>query len=211
MHFVDNGKTGARWKCRCDCGKIKVIDGYLLRRGSVKTCGCRINININLTGNKYGKLTALKEIGRHKDRCILWECKCDCGEIISVKARSLKRGETKSCGCLRRIQKGEANFNKLLANYKQQAKLRKLDFCLSKENFRNLTQQNCFYCGAPPLSIKNRKYSNGVYKCNGIDRKDNNEGYTISNAVSCCLICNRAKSNLSYQEFLQWIQRVKTK
>ena len=29
-----------KWKCRCDCGAIKFIDGYSLRHGSSKSCGC---------------------------------------------------------------------------------------------------------------------------------------------------------------------------
>lgn len=28
------------WKCRCDCGIVKLVAGHLLRRGQVKSCGC---------------------------------------------------------------------------------------------------------------------------------------------------------------------------
>ena len=28
------------WKCQCDCGQIKIIEGHLLRGGNVKSCGC---------------------------------------------------------------------------------------------------------------------------------------------------------------------------
>ena len=30
----------ALWKCQCECGQIKTIEGHLLRNGSVKSCGC---------------------------------------------------------------------------------------------------------------------------------------------------------------------------
>lgn len=30
----------ALWRCQCECGQIKSIDGHLLRNGSVKSCGC---------------------------------------------------------------------------------------------------------------------------------------------------------------------------
>jgi hypothetical protein len=31
----------AAWECRCDCGRVKVIPGYVMTRGAVKTCGCK--------------------------------------------------------------------------------------------------------------------------------------------------------------------------
>jgi len=159
---------------------------------------------------RFGKLRILDDVGRAKDRSILWSYLCDCGNTGKIKSKSLVSG-AKSCGCLRRIQLGEANFNKLLANYKHWAKIRNLRFNLSKEGFRKLTQQNCFYCGAKPNQKKYRKFSNGAYVFNGIDRKDNQRGYVPGNVVACCLICNRAKGNLSYKEFFSWIQRIAKK
>jgi len=32
--------TPAKWLCRCDCGQTTVKDGFRLRRGVVKSCGC---------------------------------------------------------------------------------------------------------------------------------------------------------------------------
>lgn len=43
-------------------------------------------------------------------------------------------------------------------------------------------------------------------KYNGIDRVNNNEGYTLLNSLSCCIICNRAKNSLSYGEFIEWVK-----
>jgi hypothetical protein len=47
-----------------------------------------------------------------------------------------------------------------------------------------------------------------VFKHNGIDRYDSSMGYCSANSVSCCSICNRAKSNLLPSEFEGWIERV---
>lgn len=55
----------------------------------------------DLTGKRFGKLTV---ITRHIDKSkqyTLWECKCDCGNTVLVRANMLKHGRTKSCGCLR--------------------------------------------------------------------------------------------------------------
>lgn len=55
---------------------------------------------IDLTGQKYGRLTVLERAENINGR-VAWKCKCDCGNEINVMAKSLRNGNTKSCGCLR--------------------------------------------------------------------------------------------------------------
>ena len=43
---------------------------------------------------------------------------------------------------------------------------------------------------------------------NGIDRKDNNLGYTPKNVVPCCSVCNFAKKNMPFDAFMAWIARL---
>lgn len=62
-----------------------------------------------LTGNKYGKLTVIKEVGKNKDSRYLWECQCECGNKTITNSALLKNGTTKSCGC---IKKNHFNKNK---------------------------------------------------------------------------------------------------
>lgn len=54
----------------------------------------------DLTGQKFGKLTVVKKMAK-KDSCndSIYKCKCECGEIVKVVARSLKNKNTTSCGC----------------------------------------------------------------------------------------------------------------
>ena len=67
---------------------------------------------IDLTGNKYGKLTVLyRDTERKTNSGSYWVCQCDCGKIKSVKSSSLRNGEIQSCGCLR---------NEKVAQYKKQ-------------------------------------------------------------------------------------------
>lgn len=49
----------------------------------------------DLRGQKFNKLTPVKYLGNRK-----WECVCDCGKVVTVFTNNLKRGNTKSCGCL---------------------------------------------------------------------------------------------------------------
>lgn len=55
---------------------------------------------IDLTGRKFGRLTAMERVGSNKNKRAVWLCKCDCGKTVTVDSYSLKSGNTKSCGCL---------------------------------------------------------------------------------------------------------------
>ena len=58
-------------------------------------------MSLNLKGKRFGKLVAVKCVGRvGKSRHLSWLCKCDCGREKVVLGSSLIRGDTKSCGCL---------------------------------------------------------------------------------------------------------------
>lgn len=73
--------------------------------------------------------------------------------------------------------------------YRNVAKRRGLDFLITLEQFLSLLQSHCHYCGT----------SEKV----GIDRKENDKGYTTENSLPCCEICNRMKLTQSYGEFLK--------
>ena len=66
---------------------------------------------LNLTGERFGKLVAIKTIGKNKNGAYLWQCKCDCGNEIIANVGNLKNGHTKSCGCLR-VDRCKTNFTK---------------------------------------------------------------------------------------------------
>lgn len=55
---------------------------------------------IFLVGQKFGKLLVVKETNIRKNRSVCYLCKCDCGNYKIVNSSNLKRGSTKSCGCL---------------------------------------------------------------------------------------------------------------
>ena len=57
---------------------------------------------IDLTGQRFTRLTVIKEAGRSKTRRVLWECLCDCGQVKISTSEGLRTGVTKSCGCLKR-------------------------------------------------------------------------------------------------------------
>ena len=59
-----------------------------------------MKIRNDLTGNRYGRLTAIKCVGIDENHHSQWLCKCDCGNEKVVLGNSLVTGRTRSCGCL---------------------------------------------------------------------------------------------------------------
>lgn len=61
---------------------------------------------IDMTGQKYGRLTVISraENATDKDGTIRakWNCICDCGTLITVRGKDIRSGNTKSCGCMNR-------------------------------------------------------------------------------------------------------------
>jgi hypothetical protein len=64
---------------------------------------------MDLTGKKFNRLTVLEKTDKRKNRCIVYKCKCDCGNITYVKSTYIKKGYTKSCGCLQREMASKSN------------------------------------------------------------------------------------------------------
>jgi len=91
------------WRCRCDCGNIKVIRGSHLSSGNTVSCGCNKNEFEDLTGKRFGRLTVVAYHNFRKKRrgkMHYWECVCECGTKKVVEGNCLRSGNTKSCGCL---------------------------------------------------------------------------------------------------------------
>ena len=114
----ENIKGRTAWLCRCDCGKeIKVITKSL-RDGNTKSCGCLHKEIVskqfakNLTGQKFGKLTAIQPTNKRKHGSVIWECQCECGNKHLVSAEVLLSGKSNSCGCLQ--SKGNAKIKDIL-------------------------------------------------------------------------------------------------
>jgi hypothetical protein len=177
---------------------------------------------VDMVGKRFGRLTVIKRsFPNTKNGCAKWLCRCDCEKEKIVEGRSLRRGSTKSCGCLHKeglykLRKSELdskslNMRQALIAYKRHAKKRNVAFGLSEKQFVEITQKDCFYCGAKPNNISDRAYLLESYIYNGIDRVDNTNGYTIDNVVPCCKKCNYAKNDMTLQEFKNWVKRIYNK
>ena len=145
-----------------------------------------------------------------------YECKCiKCGNISYKQLHHIKG--FKGDGCLECTEKltakprmtiEERNYNNYKCKIEKQTDK---EFNLSFEEFNVLTKQNCKYCGEVPVfperfkdEFKNRE----LVFFNGIDRIDSSIGYNINNCVPCCAKCNRMKSDLEINVFLDHIKKI---
>ena len=117
----NNKYNRTRWNCICYCGNRFVTNGYDLRSGKTKSCGClqkqrtsEANL-IDIVGNVYGRLTVLEKYQNRKCHDMLWLCKCECGNTTLVSTTALKNGDTRSCGCYRK-EATSMNSRKDLSN-----------------------------------------------------------------------------------------------
>jgi hypothetical protein len=204
------------WECHCDCGKTTVVDTRYLRSGNTKSCGCLrcVPQSRDMTGRRFDRLLVVGRSSGNTKKRAFWRCKCDCGNVCTVMGKLLRSGMTRSCGCLHiehchemRVVNpfGDSAFNQLYATYKYQAKVRNHDFALTKEQFKILTQGDCYYCGMAPSQMhpKVKRHNNGYYIYNGVDRVDSSVGYYLENCVPCCGGCNHMKKQKSAEEFIR--------
>ena len=117
---TDERRNGSvMWECKCDCGNTTYVRAIALRSGNTTSCGCLSpNKAVDLTGQRFGKLIAIKPTDDRRNRSVMWECKCDCGNTTYVRAIALRPGGTNSCGCEhggKGIDLTDQRFGKLVA------------------------------------------------------------------------------------------------
>lgn len=150
-----------------------------------------------------------------KSREPFFKCKCKCGEESLKGLWSLRRSKTTHC----KVCKNQLNINNfyktaintLNTQYRRQAINRNYTYNISKEEFVGLLNNNCYYCNLPPSNKLKSMYNSGIFIYSGIDRIDNSKGYIKENVVSCCINCNRAKSDMSLKYFKNWITNIYNK
>ena len=67
----------------------------------------------NLTGKKFGRLTAIRPLKERRNGFVMWLCVCECKKPTEVRSNRLLSGGTQSCGCVRGKDLTGQKFGKL--------------------------------------------------------------------------------------------------
>ena len=202
-----------------------------LFQNGIVVCGhCKRELPINMftkeTSKKYGVSSLCKDCQkeqriRRKDKIQEWfdnnqdsvkEKQKEYSKTHSEEKRAYnqkhkeyfkqKRKEYETNN-IKKVQKQRRrNRHSLSTRYRKYitgAKERNLPFELTIEEFDRITKNPCFYCGELPEDEFGNRFV-------GIDRINPNEGYTSTNVIPCCFVCNRMKSNY---EMNYWVNKMK--
>lgn len=151
-----------------------------------------------------------------------FKIQCECGFTRKIDPWDIKdlatENKSKHLGDMCRkcankeywSKEDDLKLYKLIYNdYKHQAKRRGYEFTLTLEQAYQLFTSNCHYCDLPPSNVKTHNVNKNIsFNYQGIDRVNPDEHYTVDNTLPCCSTCNYAKREMSYDQFLNWINRV---
>lgn len=106
---------------------------------------------------------------------------------------------------------GLSYLNNHFYHVKRGALRRSFCFGLTRAQFDQIVCQACWYCGASPevRAVRRRRVDRVTIEAfHGIDRIDPTIGYTPSNCVPCCKVCNKMKGILTLDEFLKTVRAI---
>lgn len=173
------------WECLCDCGnKISLASNRLLM-GNTQSCGCikRKQLILIEKGLKYcpdcNETKGLSSFWKDSSKRNNGYCTycIDCSKVYSKTHKMSDESKANS-----KVQRATDSGRFVYA--KNKCKQLGQDWNLTKEEFTEVTNQSCFYCGGELPEFGK-----------GLDRLDNDKGYSMSNIVPCCTVCNRVKGD----------------
>jgi hypothetical protein len=148
------------------------------------------NVVKNLSGQRFGRLTALSENGRNNKGRVLWNCLCDCGVTVVVASNNLHSENTGSCGCLKK-ETNAANGKLLLTTHglshtpEYRAWAAMIQRCKNPKDqaYANYGARGIKVCDSWSNSFENFHKDLGSRPTSehSIDREDNNGDYTPNN------------------------------
>lgn len=146
--------------------------------------------HIDITGQTFGRLTAIKPIGYDNSRNMKWLCLCICGNTSTPTLCGLRSGGTKSCGCLAaEIYKISSKTHGACINKKQTPEYSCWQNMKARCNnpnhpsYKNYGERGIKVCKRWDMFVN--FFEDMGIRPNGlsIERIDNNSGYTISNCI----------------------------
>ena len=144
-----------------------------------------VSKKIDLRGQPFGKLTVLRENGRDKHNKVLWLCRCECGNEVTVRGSDLRSENTTSCGCYQRESHTKHGMCKTRLYYVWRGMLQRAGVHKgASEEAKRLYQDRGITVCDEWLVFENFRdwaLSHGYKEGLQIDRIDNDKGYCPEN------------------------------
>ena len=211
VKVAETGGGRVMWECQCDCGQIVNRASKNLVNGTSTSCGCRkvdareqyvADKTLDISGKKFGILTAFELATPSKSGERRWMCKCECGGSKTVRQADLVRGVTISCGCQIGKRNGlmpqKARDYGATRNAIRRARKKQAGGTFSAAQINELyaKQQGCCAWCKMPLKKANIRRDHRQSLARGGDN-------TIHNIEILCHDCNSRKSD---KDPIEWAQ-----
>ena len=207
MCFVGTDSRGrAWWKFRCECGEVKDLKSSNVKSGNTQSCGCgRIG---DITGVKFGKLTAIKNTMTQLDsrKEYIWTCKCECGNTRDVPFSYLTTGNVTECRECAINSVKLANTTHGMSKTKEYRRFKSHRY---RERYAGIIDE-----WTPLMERKLSEFFKSCVVCGGSERlqtdhvlpKSKGFGLKPGNAVKLCIHHNSFKSNKMPDELPEYFR-----
>lgn len=171
---------------------------------------------LDMRGMRFGKLVVVEFAGRSGVHA-LWECRCDCGAVITVYGTNLRGGKSSQCSSCGHAVAGEKLRQlvgempvSLWTRIVRNAKNRGIDVLITPEYAADLFVAQGRKCAmsSEQLSFGERNNWQLVNITASLDRIDTTRGYEEGNVQWVHKDVNLMKGDMSLSEFIHWCRLV---
>lgn len=222
---VKGPKRGKHFECHCDCGYVKIINAYALKKGKTKQCQLCQKKSLIMTGEFFGKWQVIKEITERTSwGARQYLCQCNCGAMKILAVGDLRLSKSTQCVSCHITEKNISHGLSHTRTYRIWAGIidrclnannksynyyggRGIKICESWKNFQNFIKD---MDEVPPGMEIDRIDPDGNYEidnCRWVTRQENvanrrmsaqnRDKYLLVNIEGLCKICSINNNTIS--------------